>query len=52
MLDLLFVTIWNLASSGFNAEVDCVFFIDLRLDTNHLWANWKTFLEFILSITV
>ena len=31
--------IWNFALSGFNAELDCVIFLYLELDTNHLWVN-------------
>ena len=28
--------IWNLALSGFNAELDCVIFIDSEFDMTHL----------------
>ena len=37
-LDLL---LWNFTLSWFNAELDDVIFIDMGLDTNHLWVNWN-----------
>ena len=36
--------IWNFTLSGFNAELICVIFIDLGLDTTHLRANWNKIL--------
>ena len=32
-------TIWNFVLSEFNTKLDCIIFIDSRLDSNHLWIN-------------
>ena len=51
MLDL---PIWNFVLSGFITELDCAIFIDLGLNTNHLWVNWieYPFHKFNLHINV
>ena len=36
ILPMLELPIWNFAISAFKAELDCVVFIDLGLDTTYL----------------
>ena len=38
LLDLIF---GSMSFFEFNTEMDCVIFIDSKLDTNYLWANRK-----------